>query len=125
MYIGPLMYIVAGLNLKPLFPGNYFDKYAHDSYLIVPACSSTAAAELANIETWAQCNNLKLNLSKSVEMVVFASEQARSKCPVIDPIPGITQVDQVKILGVFISSNLSMGTHVSTICKLLHAVFTQ
>ena len=68
------MYIVAGLNLKPLFPGNYFDKYADDSYLIVPACSSsTAAAERANIETWAQRNNLKLNVSKSVEMVIFAS----------------------------------------------------
>jgi len=63
--IGPPMYIVAGLNLKPPFPDNYFDKYADDSYLIVPACSSsTAAAELANIETWAQRNNLNLNVSK-------------------------------------------------------------
>jgi len=63
--------------------------------------------------------------AKSVEMVVFASEQARSKRPVINPIPGITQVDQVKILGVFISSNVSMGTHVQPFAKLLHAVFTQ
>ena len=80
---------------------NYLDKYADDTYLIIPASnSSTVAAELNSIERWAERNNLQLNVSKSQEMIIYASSHAKTKHPSIDSTPGIDRVQTLKILGV-------------------------
>ena len=115
--VGPPMYMIASMNLKPLYSGNYLDKYADDTYLIIPASnSSTVAAELNSIERWAERNNLKLNVSKSQEMIIYASSHANTKNLSIDSTPGIDRVQTLKILGVLVTSNLSMSEHVEAVC---------
>ena len=72
--IGPPLFIVNGIDLKPFHSGNVMDKYADDTYLLVPACNDhTVSDELQSIERWAEANNLKLNKAKSKEMIIFAS----------------------------------------------------
>ena len=67
--IGPVTYVICASDLCPLHKSNSFDKYADDSYLIVPSVnSSTIAEELEHIAKWAHDNNLKLNRSKTKEI---------------------------------------------------------
>ena len=48
--IGPAAYVINASDLKALDPSNYLDKYADDTYLIVPTSNSwTIPAELDNI----------------------------------------------------------------------------
>ena len=69
--IGPTAYVINASDLKALDPSNYLDKYADDTYLIVPASNScTIPAELDNVSAWATANNLSLNVTKSCEMIV-------------------------------------------------------
>ena len=43
-------------------------KYADDTYLLIPASNiQTRAAELQNVEQWAETNNLKLNHKRPVK----------------------------------------------------------
>ena len=67
--------------------------------------------ELANIETWAAENNLRLNQAKSVE-VVFR-DPVRKK-PQVLPVPhaSILRTETIKILGVTLTSHFSMRPHV-------------
>ena len=86
--VGPPLYIINGLDFKPLYANNYIDKYADDSYLIVPACNkSTVLSELGSIERWAMVNNL--NKNKSQEIIVFPSERSRNKSPTVPTLPDI------------------------------------
>ena len=71
--IGPASYVS---YLHPVTTGNSMHKYANDTYLVVPAASvQSCASEIANVELWADVNNLKLNRTKSQEI---AEEQM---CP--------------------------------------------
>jgi len=55
------------------------DKYADDTYLIIPAWNAdSCAAEIADIEEWALDNNLRLNRAKSVEIVFVPPRSRRS-----------------------------------------------
>ena len=69
--LGPISFVYNASDLHPLNSANKICKYADDFYLIVPSSHShTIPAELRNIEKWARVNNLKLNKSKSHEMIV-------------------------------------------------------
>ena len=69
--IGPTAYVINASDLKANDPSNYLDKYADDTYFIVPASNScTIPAELDNVSAWATANNLSLNVTKSCEMIV-------------------------------------------------------
>ena len=53
-------------------------RYADDTYLIIPANDqNTCKAEIQHIEQWANTNNLKLNRSKSKEIVFTKSRSCR------------------------------------------------
>ena len=68
--IGPASYVVTASDLRPVSPSNFISKYADDTYLIIPADNiRSCSAEIDSIDTWALNNNLKLNRSKSVEIV--------------------------------------------------------
>ena len=68
--IGPTVYVINASDLKAHDPSNYLDKYADDTYLIVPASNSyTIPAEL-NVSARATANYLSLNVTKSCEMIV-------------------------------------------------------
>ena len=61
--VGPAMFVVNGSDLKPITTDNYIDKYADDTYLIVPSGNEESCiSELTNIESWAQANNLTLTI---------------------------------------------------------------
>jgi len=56
--IGPASYVVNAADLKAITPGNEMDKFADDSYIIVPAVnSSSRLAEIKHAENWASVNN--------------------------------------------------------------------
>jgi len=76
--IGPAAYVVNAGDLAATVPGNSLCKFADDTYLIIPASNETSRqSELANIQNWAQQNNLKLNCSKSCEIIFSDRSQRR------------------------------------------------
>jgi hypothetical protein len=82
-------------------------------YLLVPASNShTIPDELAHIQSWATSNNLRLNQSKSAELIV---KKPRAK--IADPtvIATLPRVLSLKVLGVTLQSNFSMAEHVNNI----------
>ena len=88
---------------------------AHMSYVIVPAANSdTSTSELNHVQTCkAQENNLKLNCSKSKE-IIFTGRETRIK-PMIIPPPclNICQVRSITALGVVLNDKLTAADHVS------------
>ena len=69
--VGPAAYIVTASDLQAITPGNLLCKYADDFYLIVPSSNAdTRSAELSKVEAWTRRNNLKLNQTKSVEVIL-------------------------------------------------------
>ena len=94
-------------------PGNQLCKYADDTYLIVPSInSSSIPSELDHIDTWASENNLRLNPSKSCE-IVFKKPRSRIQEPTL--VPGLSRVTSLKVLGVTLQSNFSMTEHISNV----------
>jgi len=58
------------IDVHPVTPGNSVLKFAHDTYLIVPAANvQSCVAEIAQVENWAAENNLSLNLTKFIAIV--------------------------------------------------------
>lgn len=111
--LGPASYVVTASDLRPITAGNQMDKYADDTYLIIPASNSqSCAAEIAHIEDWAVENNLKLNRAKSVE-IVFVSPRCR-RATIIPPpsVVRFSRVEAIKVLGVTISRKFSVAHHV-------------
>ena len=69
--VGPVSYILTSRDLKTVDSRNCLIKYADDTYLLVASTNEkTVNDELANIEKWAENNNLKLNRRKSKELIV-------------------------------------------------------
>ena len=72
--VGPVLYVVNAADLHTVTPGNSLVKYADDTHL---ACNvDTRDIEIANVDTWSQANNLKLNRAKCAE-IVFRDNQKR------------------------------------------------
>ena len=101
-------------DLHPVTPDNAMCKYADDSYHIVPASNAESCpAEIANVESWADTNNLKLNRIKSAEI---AFVWPRSRVAVSIPpaaVPGFERVEFIKALGVTISRKFSISAQVT------------
>jgi len=72
--------------------------------MIIPATNvKSCSAEISNIETWACNNNLRLNSSKSLE-IIFVNPRSRVKVTVASgTVSGFTQVEEIKMLGVTFS----------------------
>ena len=111
--VGPPSYVVLASDLHPVHPSNAIAKYADDTYLIIPASNhSTCQAEIKHIEEWATTNNLKLNRSKSHEMVFIKPKTSRQVFIPPPEVEGFSRVQQLTILGVTISYNLSVNEHI-------------
>ena len=109
--IGPGSYNVNASDLHPCYPENRLNKYADDSYLIVPSINShLVREELDHIEEWAEENNLILNASKSKEMIIRRPLFNQAALP--QPISGIERVDSMNILGVILRCDLSFHEQV-------------
>ena len=112
--LGPASYTVTAADLRTVTPGNFLAKFADDTYLIVPAnFSHTVSAELDNIEVWSANNNLKLNKSKSHEIIFQQHNSRKAPIALPPPINGIQRVDEIKCLGVTLSFKLSFSQHIN------------
>ena len=92
----------------------YVRAFADDFDMIIPGCNvDSRAVELQHVEEWSTANNLRLNCSKSREIVFY---KPRSRAVVEVPeIPGVLRVTTIKLLGVTIQSKFSMEEHVSDV----------
>ena len=106
--IGPASYVVNSSDLTAVRPGNLLCKYADDTYLIIPPINvDTRLDELANVEEWSRKNNLTLNRSKSQE-IIFIDRRRKRNIQHPPPLPDISRVSSIKILGVTVSGSLSV-----------------
>jgi len=116
--LGPVSYLVTAVDLHPMTAGNRIFKYADDTYLLVPSTNSTSRLdEIAHIERWAAENNLKLNCTKSKE-IIFKARGVRG--PSAQPPPpclNIERVSSLNVLGVIVNDRLSASDHVSNLLE--------
>jgi hypothetical protein len=111
--IGPVSYVVTASDLHVAVSGNFIDKYADDTYLIIPSVNyGSCASEINGVERWAAANNLTLNRSKSVEMVFVAPRTKRAVVIPSPAVPGFQRVESMKILGVTFNRKFSVTDHV-------------
>ena len=114
--VGPTLFTLNSIDLKPIDSNNFLDKYADDSYLIVGSNNEISInRELSNIETWASVNNLQLNKSKTKEILFATSTAGKKASSNSEPIPGIDRVDYIKILGITLTGTFSMSLHIDNL----------
>ena len=113
--LGPALFVINSSDLRPLHTGNSLDKYADDVWLLTPCSNAhTRQAEIDHISKWAEENNLRLNLDKCIEIVITSQHSRRNAVP-IPELADIPRKDSATFLGVTITSNLSMTSHVSSL----------
>jgi len=83
---------------------------------VLPASNSSSRfQEIAHIQAWAAENNLKLNYSKSKE-IIFTARGKRGKTIFLPPpCLDIERVSSLRVLGVIINDQLTATDHVSNI----------
>ena len=87
-------------------------KYADDTYIVIPAASvNFRSAELEHVGRWAQNNNLRLNRTKSAE-IVFTNCKRKHVEDLPPQMPDVRRVTSIKMLGVTMTNRLSAGEHV-------------
>ena len=106
---------------------NAIVKYADDTTLVVPQHTDCSVeAELQHIANWSCDNKQTINTSKTKE-IIFWKFGKSTKYYNIPLIPNIERVDQVKLLGVLLTSNLSFTPHIDytlgAVHKVCHAIF--
>jgi stage V sporulation protein SpoVS len=70
--IGRPAFIITASDLIVKHSSNALNKFADDTYLVIPASNvHSTEDELTNVEIWAAQNNLKLNRSKSKELLLY------------------------------------------------------
>ena len=88
-------------------------KYADDSYLIIPSNNAdTIQNELDHIAEWADTNNLKLNTSKTKELIIHRPKATHPDPPTL---AGVERVHLLTILGIVFQSDLSFREHVKQV----------
>ena len=113
--LGPASYIITAADLHPIVTGNHIFKFADDTYLVIPTSNATSCPdEIQHIQSWAADNNLKINHSKSKELIFTAGikcgqPQIPSSCL------NIERVSSLRILGVIVNDRLTADDHVNTI----------
>jgi len=78
-------------------------------YIVIPASNvSSRDVELDRVERWAESNNLRLNTAKSAGINIFTGCKRKTTYILPPPIPGISRVTTIKILGITITNHLFM-----------------
>ena len=114
--LGPVECVFTASDLTILSPTNRLCKYADDTYLLVAATNTLSVPqEPPHISDCASANILKLNNTKSQEMIVHQPRKKRQFYPNL--IPGIKRVDKLHILGVTASQTLTFHNHVDVVVQ--------
>src|SRR6218665_3007566 len=122
--LGLSEYVVSASDLHPVHEQNRIAKFADDTYLIIlSSIRHTTDEELRAVQKWATVNNLKLNASKSKEMIVARRLAPSARPP---PLQDIERVTEMLILGVILRGDLRASSHVQRVLSLcngsLHAL---
>ena len=116
--LGPCSFVLDASDLHPQDLINLLFKYADDMDLVVPASHThTIQLELDAILRWASDNNLKLNVTKSCEMIVRRPRFAADDPAIPPPVSGLVRVTSLKTLGVTFSDRLDFSEHFRTVCS--------
>src|SRR6218665_1873352 len=84
------------------------------TFWLALAISVLFVRSFAHIKAWAAENNLQLNPHKTRELIVYRRRAGSSAS--LDPfLPGATRVTSMRVLGVVLSANLTMGNHLDEI----------
>ena len=75
--------------------------------------SYTVEEELNRLAEWSLANNLRLNQSKSQEIIFIAPGARRTLTILPDPIHGIKRLESIKVLVVIINDQLTTSDHVT------------
>jgi len=111
--IGLPSYVVTASDLHSVMSSNVMSKYADDTYLIIPADNlQSCQEEIANVESWTNHNNLKLNHAKSAEIIFVRPRSKRAVQIPTCSISGFVRIELIKVLGVTISRKFSVAKHV-------------
>lgn len=113
--LGPVSYIITAADLHPIVAGNRIFKFADDTYLVIPACNLYSCSdEIQHIQSWAADNNLKLNQSKTKELIFTA--RGKRDLPQVPPTClNIPRVSSLRILGVIVNDRMTADDHVNSI----------
>ena len=95
-------------------------KYVDDCtvYEIIPRSSTTSSLQLAidQITEWTEYNNMSLNVKKTKELRISFLTKPVQFDNLTSAGTEINIVDNFKLLGVTISSDLTWNTHIDVIC---------
>jgi hypothetical protein len=107
--------IIASI-IQSLTPGNLLDKYAEDTYLIIPATNvDSCTVEIAHIEDWPSSDILRLNQTKSAEIVFVALFSKHVKIITPPALPEIARVELIKVLRVIVVRRFSVAEHIDAV----------
>ena len=113
--LGPLLFIILINDLHPPLPTAKFvdDTTIHESFSD-PKDSSLQVSTDAILQ-WSSNNKMQLNATKTKEILISFKRKSETIPRIIIDGQEIERVDDAKLLGVNISSNLTWNTHVDTI----------
>ena len=134
--LGPILFLLYTADLIRLVES--FDLSPHlyaDDTQVYGFCPPRTAAQLqervtaciADVATWMKSNRLQLNTAKT-EVIWFASARRQHQIPEAPITVGqdaVAPVNSVRDLGIFLSSDLSMRTHISRMVSSCFAVLRQ
>ena len=107
--------IIASI-IQSLTPGNLLDKYAEDTYLIIPATNvDSCTVEITHVEDWPSSDILRLNQTKSAEIVFVALFSKRVKIITPPALPEIARVEPIKVFGVMVIQRFSVVQHIDAV----------
>ena len=114
--LGPILFSMLIDSLKVASPNSALILYADDASIVhhfTDPDEDCSQLEIDNFVAWAKLNKMFINHSKC-QSIIFCSPSSSLKTIKprlkIDGIP-IEEVDEMKLLGVYFSSNLQMSSH--------------
>jgi len=110
-------HFVTAADLHPTTLGNRIFKFADDTYLVLPVTNSSFRLdEVSHVEAWASRNNLRLNRTKSKELIFIREICGQSSQPP-PPCPNIERVSCAEVLhvGITLNDRLSATDHVNNL----------
>ena len=112
--IGPISFSIFISDLKAISKCNAIEKYADDATLLVPSNSDVdILTEFENIKSWSQQNLLKINFSKTKEIIFYH----HLKPPVIPPILGVERIKKYQTSWGYLPREIFFFKHLNKTLK--------
>ena len=119
--LGPYLYLIMASDLKTLSKMNKLCKYADDKTLISPSNSDISFEdEFRHILQWSKDNKLRLNFSKTQEIVFKRPGPGSRMLNLPPPLENIERVNSVKLLGCVLTDGLTGAKHVDFILNIVN-----